>query len=58
LRAQRVFRAFFSAWSTIIIMKVRIFTLRFNSMTEGFDDSAVAGFIADKAVLSVKKCYP
>jgi ATP-dependent DNA helicase RecQ len=35
-------------------MKVRIFTLRFNSMTEGFDDSAVAGFIADKDLLSVE----
>jgi hypothetical protein len=38
-------------------MKVRIFTLRFNSMTEGFDDSAVSGFTADKEVLSVENHF-
>jgi ATP-dependent DNA helicase RecQ len=51
------FSRIFSAWSTIITMKVRIFLLRFNSMTETFDDSAVAGFIADKEALSVENHF-
>ena len=34
-------------------MLVRVFTLRFNPATERFDDSAVAGFLADKEVLSI-----
>ncbi len=34
-------------------MHVRIFTLRFNPFTEGFDDSAVADFMKDKEVLSI-----
>ena len=34
-------------------MLVRVFTLRFNPATESFDDSAVAGFLADKEVLSI-----
>jgi len=34
-------------------MLVRIFTLRFNPAAERFDDSAVAGFLADKEVLSI-----
>jgi superfamily II DNA helicase RecQ len=35
-------------------MLVRIFTLRFNPVTESFDDSVVAGFLADKDVLSIR----
>lgn len=35
-------------------MHVRIFTLRFNPVTEGFDDSAVADFVKDKDVLSIR----
>lgn len=35
-------------------MLVRLFTLRFNPVTERFDDSAVAGFLADKEVLSIR----
>ena len=35
-------------------MQVRIFTLRFNPVTESFDDSVVAGFLADKDVLSIR----
>jgi superfamily II DNA helicase RecQ len=35
-------------------MQVRIFTLRFNPVTENFDDSMVAGFLADKDVLSIR----
>ncbi len=35
-------------------MHVRIFTLRFNPVTEGFDDSPVADFVQDKAVLSIR----
>ncbi len=34
-------------------MHVRVFTLRFNPMTEGFDDSSVADFVKDKEVLSI-----
>jgi superfamily II DNA helicase RecQ len=34
-------------------MRVRVFTLRFDTATERFDDSAVAGFLADKEVLSI-----
>lgn len=35
-------------------MHVCIFTLRFNPVTEGFDDRAEAGFLADKDVLSIR----
>jgi ATP-dependent DNA helicase RecQ len=35
-------------------MQVKIFTLRFNPVTDGFDDSTVAGFLADKEVLSIR----
>lgn len=35
-------------------MLLCVFTLRFNSATERFDDSAIAGFLADKEVLSIK----
>ena len=35
-------------------MQLRIFTLRFNPVTERFDDSAVVGFLADKDVISIK----
>jgi hypothetical protein len=28
-------------------MQMRIFTLRFNPVTESFDDSVLAGFLAD-----------
>ena len=35
-------------------MQVRIFTLRFNPVTESFDDNAIAGFLADKDVLSIR----
>ncbi len=34
-------------------MLVRVFAVRFNPATESFDDSAVAGFLADKEVLSI-----
>jgi len=34
-------------------MQMRIFTLRFNPVTEGFDDSPVAEFVKDKEVLSI-----
>ncbi len=34
-------------------MQVRVFTLRFNPVTERFDDSAVSGFLADKEVYSI-----
>ena len=34
-------------------MLVRVFTIRFNPATEGFDDSAVQNFAADKEVLSI-----
>jgi ATP-dependent DNA helicase RecQ len=34
-------------------MQMRIFTLRFNPVTEGFDESAVAEFVKDKEVLSM-----
>jgi len=35
-------------------MHLRVFTLRFDPLTGGFDDSAVAGFLADKEVLSIR----
>jgi hypothetical protein len=35
-------------------MQVRIFTLRFNPVTESFDDSVVASFLADKDVLAIR----
>ncbi len=35
-------------------MFVRIFTLRFNSTTEGFDQQPVDTFLADKKVLSIR----
>ncbi len=35
-------------------MQIRIFTLRFSPVTESFDDSAVAGFLADKEALSIR----
>ena len=35
-------------------MQVRIFTLRFNPVTESFDDSVIIGFLADKEVLSIR----
>lgn len=34
-------------------MQMRIFTLRFNPVTENFDESAVAEFVKDKEVLSI-----
>lgn len=34
-------------------MQLHIFTLPFDSVTQGFDDSVVTGFIADKDVLSI-----
>ncbi|HPE72263.1 MAG TPA: hypothetical protein PK018_08845 [Candidatus Competibacter sp.] len=34
-------------------MHVRVFTLRFDPVTERFDDSAVVGFLADKEVLAI-----
>jgi len=34
-------------------MQMRIFTLRFNSVTEGFDETAVVEFVKDKEVLSI-----
>lgn len=35
-------------------MLVRVFTLRFDPVTEHFDDSTVAAFLADKEVLSIR----
>ncbi len=35
------------------MMQVRVFTLRFNPVTERFDDSAVSGFLVDKEVYSI-----
>ena len=35
-------------------MQLRLFTLRFNPLTEAFDDSAVRAFLADKEVLSIR----
>lgn len=35
-------------------MHVRVFTLRFDPVTERFDDSAVVGFLADKEVLAIR----
>lgn len=35
-------------------MQLRIFTLPFDPVTQGFDDSVVTGFIADKDVLSIR----
>ena len=35
-------------------MHARIFTLRFNPVTESFDNSAVEHFLADKEVLSIR----
>jgi superfamily II DNA helicase RecQ len=34
-------------------MKIKIFTLQFNSRTESFDDSMVTRFLADKETLSI-----
>ena len=38
-------------------MQFRIFTLPFDSLIQGFDDSAVLGFIADKEVLSIREYF-
>ena len=38
-------------------MQVRIFTLRFNPVTESFDDSVVASFLAEKDVLSIRDYF-
>jgi ATP-dependent DNA helicase RecQ len=35
-------------------MQLRLFTLRFNPVTEGFDDGAVSAFLADKEVISIR----
>ena len=38
-------------------MQVRIFTLRFNPVTDSFDDRAVAAFLADKNGLSIRDYF-
>lgn len=35
-------------------MHMRVFTLRFDPVTERFDDSVVVGFLADKEVLAIR----
>jgi formylglycine-generating enzyme required for sulfatase activity len=35
-------------------MQIHVFTLRFNPVTERFDDSGVTGFLADKEVLAIR----
>ena len=36
------------------LMQLRIFTLRFDPILEGFDDAPVTGFLADKEVLDIE----
>ena len=38
-------------------MQLRTFTLRFNPTTERLDESAVAGFLADKEVVSLQNHF-